>query len=166
VGSPSGVAQWVALAKLMLTHIYQLKTHRLLAGCRKSRFVNCGGSLVTRSVSEGPSYGVDLTMQKGPSLTLRVMKNQAKRRPDRFKATNSATSKLTLRVTFFSSLLALQLWQSCGAMASDSLGCQSQVRTQRNELVAERRQGVGLTLPREIAHGYHYAHNHVIVNQV
>jgi hypothetical protein len=28
------------------------------------------------------------------------MKNQAKRRPDRFKATNSATSKLTLRVTF------------------------------------------------------------------
>jgi hypothetical protein len=26
------------------------------------------------------------------------MKNQAKRRPDRFKATNSATPKLTLRV--------------------------------------------------------------------
>jgi hypothetical protein len=50
-------------------------------------------------------------MQKGPSLTLRVMKSQAKRHPDRFKATNSATSKsvseglqssssLTLRVAF------------------------------------------------------------------
>jgi hypothetical protein len=38
-------------------------------------------------------------MQKGPSLTLRVVKNLAKRRPDRFKATISATSKLTLRVT-------------------------------------------------------------------
>jgi hypothetical protein len=32
------------------------------------------------------------------------MKNQGKRRPDRFKATNGATSKLTRRVTFFSSL--------------------------------------------------------------
>jgi hypothetical protein len=53
----------------------------------------------TRSVSEGSSNDVDLTMQKGPSLTLRVVKNQAKRRPERFKATNSATSKLTLRVT-------------------------------------------------------------------
>ena len=40
-----------------------------------------------------------LTMQKGPSLTLRVMKNQTKRCPDRVTATNSATSKLTLRVT-------------------------------------------------------------------
>jgi hypothetical protein len=51
-------------------------------------------AFATRSVSEGPSYSVDLTMQKGPSLTLRVMKNQAKRRPDRFESINSATSKL------------------------------------------------------------------------
>jgi hypothetical protein len=51
------------------------------------------GVFATRRVSEGPSYGVDLAMQKGPSLTLRVMKNQAKRHPDRFKAANSATSK-------------------------------------------------------------------------
>ncbi|MDX1930875.1 MAG: hypothetical protein SFV81_30400 [Pirellulaceae bacterium] len=35
------------------------------------------GPFETGSVSEGPRSGVDLTMQKGPSLTLRVMKNQA-----------------------------------------------------------------------------------------
>jgi hypothetical protein len=58
---------------------------------RQDRFNATNGA--TRSVSEGPSYGVVLTMQKGPSLTLRVMKNQAKRSQDRFNATTLQCNK-------------------------------------------------------------------------
>jgi hypothetical protein len=53
-----------------------------------------------------------LTMQNGPSLTLRVVKNQAKRHPDRFEASNNATSKsvkspsLALRVSVVPNFLA------------------------------------------------------------
>jgi hypothetical protein len=68
-------------------------------------------SATSNSVSEGVSYGVDLTTQNGPSLTLRVMKNQAKRHPDRFKATISATSKLTLRVSVLPHFLTNRLFQ-------------------------------------------------------
>jgi hypothetical protein len=42
-------------------------------------------------------------------------------------------------------IIAAHLWQSCGATLGTSLGRKSQVCAQRNELVAERRQGVGLT---------------------
>ncbi len=50
-------------------------------------------------------------------------------------------------------------------MSCDSLGCKSQGRTQRQELVAERWQEVGLTLSYQTASGYEYAHNEWIVNQ-
>ena len=50
-------------------------------------------------------------------------------------------------------------------MACDSLGCQSQGRAHRHELVAERRQGVGLNLRYQITFGYEHAHNNWIVNE-
>jgi hypothetical protein len=57
------------------------------------------GSIITRSVSEGPSCVPGTTSAVGPSLTRRVVKNTANHGRNRSKTPKCATSKLALRAS-------------------------------------------------------------------
>jgi hypothetical protein len=89
-------------------------------------------------------------MQKGPSLTLRVMKYQAKRRPDRFKAMNSATSKLTLRVSvlrhFFTSLQIDFISSLLDAHKCSAANCHGLAELEKIPLIPGVFAGQGLRL--------------------